>query len=582
MGNEELADILEEIAVYLNLNGENPFKVRAYENAARSIRHLTWPLAERYKPETGTLNVDIRGIGTGIKEKVIEILEKKESTLLQELKNQTPAGLPELLKIPGLGAKKIYALHKRFGITSSDELEKLAVEKKIREVEGFGPKSEKNILQGLKLLRNIQNRFYYSTGYHIAQQYLQYLQKQVSPLCMEFAGSLRRKKEVIGDIDIVIATSHPQVMNIFTSYSEVSEVLLKGNTKSSVILQNGIQVDLRNVSQKSFPYALNYFTGSREHNTRLRKIAQSKGYKLNEYGLFTEKGSPLLSSTEKDIYNHLGFPYILPELREDMGEFEYFKENESIRLVKKSDLKGLLHCHTPLSDGRIRLEEIISKAIEEGYEYLGISDHSQSAYYAGGLTEEKLYEQWAEIEELEGKYPDITLLKGIESDILPDGNLDYPPHILEQFDFIIASVHSHFNMSREKMTERVIRAIENPFTTILGHPTGRLLLQREPYSIDMPEILQACQKTGTWIEINGQPKRMDLDWRQVQKALSMGVALVITPDGHSEQMFEDIYYGVNVARKGWAQPTNIMNTLDAGEFMNSCRILRESKQRLHK
>ncbi len=575
--NEEIAGILEEVAVYLELNGENPFKVRAYENAARAIRSLSESLSDRYNAQTETLEIKIRGVGSGLEEKIIELLQKKELPLLEELKAQTPSSLLDILKIPGLGAKKVFALNKHLGISTPHELEEMAKKNKIRDLDGFGPKSEENILKGLALLDSVQNQYYYQDAADISRDMSSYLTENLPLDKIECAGSLRRKKEVIGDIDIVLSSRSMEVMDVFTSHPEIKEVLARGNTKSSVILKSGIQVDLRKVKQSSFPFALLYFTGSKEHNTRLRKIALEKGFKLNEYGLYDKKDTLIDCQDEAAIYKHLGLHYIPPELREDSGEFEYFKDNTNISLVQRKDIKGLIHCHTTMSDGRVPLQEIIQKAIKEGYEYIGISDHSRTAHYAGGLTVPQLEKQWAELEEYQQKYSDIRLLKGIESDILPDGNLDYPQDILEKFDFIIASVHSHFKMERQEMTDRIIKAIRNPYTTILGHPTGRLLLQRPPYAVDMEQVLHACRDSGTWIEINGQPKRMDLDWREVIKANDMGIKLVITPDGHSLQMFEDIPSAVNVARKGWTKPGSIMNTMSAGEFKEACLKLRKQK-----
>lgn len=582
MDNEEVAAILEEISIYLHLNGENPYKTRAYENAARTLQNLKTPLTELYSPQKKALTLKMRGIGTKLEETIVEILQNQSSSLLEELKAQTPAGLMDMLKISGLGAKKVYQLYKQLNIMTLHDLKQAAEKNKIRGLEGFGPKSEKNILEGLALLHSSQNRFYYKDAYHRARDYIAYLTQAVPTSEMAIAGSLRRKKEIIGDIDILSCRMSQKIMDLFTSYPRVQTILSQGKTKSSVILQDGIQVDLRLVDKKSFPYALNYFTGSKEHNIRLRNIAQKLGFTLNEYGLFDSNSHSLLCKDEKDIYKRLGLYYIPPELREDMGEIEHFQKNSTIHLVDRKDICGLVHFHTTMSDGRIPLEETIRLAISEGYTYLGLSDHSQTAYYAGGLTVTKLREQWAVIETLQKKYPGICLLRGIESDILADGNLDYSDDILEQFDFVIASVHSHFKMERTEMTNRIIQAIHNPYTTILGHPTGRLLLQRAPYQVDMWRILKACKQTGTWIEINSQPKRMDLDWREVKKAVNMNIKLVITPDGHDADMFEHMEYGINVARKGWCSPENIINTLSAQEFLQECQKLRKQKKTLKK
>ncbi len=579
MKNKDIAFIFRRIATYLELKGENQFKVRAYENASKIIESLTEELYEFLDPEKKELSLNIKGLGKSIKEKIVELLLTGKLEYYEKLKSEIPNGLLNMLRLPGLGAKKVKKIYDVFKITTIEELKKLAKEGKLRTLEGFGEKTENKILKAIEMYHG-ENRFFYSEGISIAKNIVNYLKKSLKIEKIEIAGSLRRKCETIGDIDILISTNDERTMDVFTSYELVKEVINKGKTKSSILLSNGLQVDLRKVDINEFPFALNYFTGSKAHNIHLRKIANSLGYKLNEYGLFyINTGKKAFCKTEEEIYKKLGLGYIPPELREDLGEFEYFKEYSSIRLIEFEDFKGTVHCHTTYSDGHLSLKECVKIALDLGLEYLGIADHSQTAYYAGGLTIDKLEKQWEEIDYLNSKYP-LRILKGIESDILPDGSLDYKEDILEKFDFVVASVHSKFNMTEKEMTERIIKAIKNPYTTILGHPTGRLLLQRPPYDVDLMKIIEVCAETHTIIEINGQPKRLDLDWRWVRKAIQMGVKIIITPDSHSREDLENnLFYGINIARKGWLTPEYTINALSTEEFLNLCQEIKNYKKK---
>ncbi len=556
MDKATVAKILEEISLLLELAGENPFKSRAYSQAARTIATLDEDL--RQLVETDTLK-KVKGIGTALDQKIKELVQTGKLLYYEELKASIPEGLFQLLRIPGLGPKKVKTLYDTLQISSIAELEYACKENRLIELKGFGIKTQENILKGIGQLKRYQGQYFYSEALSIARKLLESLSEIPGVSQASMAGSIRRCKEVVKDIDLVAASEQPElVIEGFTKLSSVDQVLGAGKTKASVRLDTGINADLRVVAPHEFPYALHHFTGSKEHNTAIRQLAKTKGLKVNEYGIF--RGEQLIEcADEAGLFETLGMAYIPPELREGYGEIEAAIKGELPKLIDANDIKGIYHVHTTYSDGSNSLEEIVLACRSMGYEYVGISDHSQSAFYANGLQVERLKKQWEEIDKLNEAYPDITILKGIESDIKADGSLDYDDQTLEQLDFVIASVHSGFRMTQEEMTARLIKAMAHPAVTMLGHPTGRLLLGREGYPLDLERVLEAALRHQVAVELNASPARLDLDWRYLKKAKEMGVLIAINPDAHRIGELEDVYYGVLIARKGWLEAKDVLN-----------------------
>ena len=545
---KNVAQILSEIAVLLELSGENPFKIRAYAEGARIIEAQDTPVSELVR--SGTLS-QIKGIGKTLSLQITQLIQEGFIPLHQELKAAFPEGVREMLQVPGLGPKKVKDLFEKLGIKSIGELEYACHENRLITLPGFGPKSQEKILLGIEQFKRFQGRFLFGEVYPLAVTLLEEIGHHPQTLQASLAGSLRRRKEIVKDMDLVAESAHPEeVMEFFTTLPLVDQIINHGPTKSSILTKSGIQADLRIVGPKQFPYALHHFTGSREHHMILRPRAKDLGYKLNEYGLF--KGEDILPcKNEEDIYRILKLDYIPPELREGWGEIEAAENHTLPVLVEDKDIRGAFHFHTQSSDGTPTLSQWVQAADQAGLKYLGISDHSQSAAYAGGLKIDQLEKQGAEIAALNQKQKKVHLFWGIESDILPDGSLDYSDKELARFDFVIASVHSRFNMTEAEMTRRIIRAMENPHTTMLGHPTGRLLLARDPYPVDMNQVLEAAAHNGVIIELNANPHRLDLDWRLMKKAKELGIKIAINPDAHHLDGLADISYGVGIARKGW-------------------------------
>lgn len=557
MDKRQVINIMNEIGVMLEIKGENFFKAKAYYDAARNLELIEEEIEMLVKE--GRLK-GRKGFGEALTAKITELVTTGRLEYYEKLKKEIPAGLLEMLKIPGLGPKKIKTLYDSLGITTIGELRYACLENRLVKLAGFGEKTQRKILEGIDNLGKYAGQYYYCHAMNLASELLKTLQESgLVARCSE-AGSLRRKKETVKDIDILASSDNAAgVMELFASHPLVSKVTSMGDTKASVILLDGMAADLRVVSDSEYPYALHHFTGSKEHNTAMRHMARREGIKMNEYGLF--KGDELIRcSTEEDIFRVFGMAYIPPELRENNGEIEAAKEGEIPELIKDEDIKGVIHVHTCYSDGLNSIEEMVKAAIARGYSYLGISDHSQSAYYAGGLKVDDIKRQHEEIGQLRLKYPNFNILKGIEVDILPDGSVDYDDEVLSWFDFVIASVHSYFKMDEDRMTERVIKAMKNKYVNILGHPTGRLLLSREPYKINMDEIIRTAAKENVVLEINANPQRLDLDWRFCKAAKELGCKFVISPDAHSPGGIDDIRYGVNVARKGWLTKDDVINT----------------------
>ena len=569
----DVGEVLEQIAQLLELKGENPFKIRAYTNAARALESLSEPLETLVAEERLG---EIEGIGKAITEKVTELVTTGRLPYYEELKASFPEGIFELFELQGLGAKKIKALHDQLGVSSLADLEQVCTEGKVAELVGFGAKTQTNLLKALADHRKHAGRFHINVVAELADALLSDLRAHEAVGQLESAGSFRRRKETIGDLDLLVSSNRPEeVSEFFIHHPLVEEVIVHGPTKSSVRLKNGPQCDLRVVKPEEFPFALVYFTGSKEHNIRLRSRALDHGWSLNEYR-FTPidevQGGEATPSihTEQELYKALGLDFIPPELREDKGEIKAAEEGTLPKLIEWSNLRGTFHCHTTASDGRNSLIEMARGAIALGLEYLGIADHSKSSYQAHGLDAARLAEQVAQIRELndstEFREAGFRLFAGTECDILKDGELDFPDEVLSSLDYVVASVHSSFTMGEAEMTKRLICAIENPYVTMLGHLTGRLLLSREPYAVNIPAVIEAAAETGTIIEINASPWRLDMDWRWWPLAKEKGVKCAINPDAHTVAGIEDLIYGVGIARKGWLTKDDVINCLPLGKI----------------
>ena len=556
--------MLEEMARMLELTGANVFKVIAYSNAAQAIESLPEDI-EKMVASKELLN--IHGIGKGIFKAIKQMLETGTFEEYEELRATIPHGLLEVMQIPGLGPKKVKAIHDKLGVASIDELEQAANDDKIAGLPGFGAKSQENILKGIERHRKYSERFLLSTAKSEAQALYEAVVEVPGIQRSMIGGSIRRHRETVRDIDILVSTDDAEpVMERFTTLPQVSRVVAKGPTKSSVTLKSGMNADLRVVHDNEYPFACHYFTGSKQHNTAMRGRAKKMGYKLNEYGLF-EDDKPTPCKDEEALFAKLGLDWVPPVLREATGEIEAAAEHALPKLVTEKDFKGIFHVHTNYSDGAATLEEMALGAKKLGMQYLGVSDHSKTAAYAGGMAVEKVLEQADEIARLNKTLDQFTILHGIESDILADGALDYPDDILERFDFVIVSIHSIFNLDEAAMTARMVEAIEHPCTSIVGHPTGRLLLGRDPYALDVNAVIDACAACGVAIEINSHPSRLDLDWRWARIARDKGVKIVVGPDAHTVKGMEDFRYGIGVAQKAWLEAGDVLNTLTAKQVM---------------
>jgi len=558
MTKGKLVEILEEIAMLLELSGENPFKSRAYSSAARNLEKVEDDVADLLKE--GKL-FEIQGIGDAIGKKISELLLTGRLDYYERLKASIPPGHLEMLKINGLGPRKIHALYKELGITTIGELEYACHENRLIELKGFSKKTQENILAGIERLKRYSERRLYGEVREEAQSLLLFLKDNKLVTEAGIAGSLRRGFETVKDIDLLAATMHPDVVGEFFAASDsVAGVVAHGETKVTVTLKSGIHADLRMVKPEEYPYALHHFTGSKEHNTAMRGRAKDLGFKMNEYGLFRGEQNVVCHS-EEEIFKMLDLPYIEPELRENMGEIEAAEKGVLPVLLRREDIRGIFHIHTSFSDGADSLESIAAAAKAMGLDCIGISDHSQSAFYAGGLKVEDINRQHALIDFLNKKMAPFHIFKGIESDIAPDGRLDYDDTILAEFDFVIAAVHSHFNMTEDEMTARICKALSNPHTTMLAHPTGRLLLSREPYAVNMLKVIEAAAQYGRILELNANPHRLDLDWRNCMIAKKKGVKIAVNPDAHSIAGLSHIDLGVKIARKGWLERGDCFNAL---------------------
>jgi len=567
MDKDKVAEILVEIGILLELKGENPFKTRAYANGARTIEGLNEPLA---KIVADKRLGEIKGIGEALEQKITELVETGKLKYYDELKASISPGLIEMLDISGLGPKKIQALSNNLGVDTVDKLEAACRAGKVAELAGFGEKTQANILEGIERKRTYASKHLLSDAWLAAEPLLDDLRQHPDVIRCSPAGSLRRFKEVIGDIDLLASSQNPlSVIDFFVSQTVIVKLLVKGETKASVILAGGLQCDLRVVSDAEFPFALAYFTGSKEHNIVMRQRAIQRGLRLNEYGLFrsqAETRDPKLlvpCRDEAEIFAKLDLVFVPPELREDHGEFSSAEKGELPNLVEWPDLRGALHNHSNWSDGHGTLAEIAEFMEELGLAYWAITDHSKASFQANGLDAQRLREQVAEIKKINEKFAaagrEFRLLTGTEVDILKD-KLDFDDDVLAGLEVVVASLHVPGSREAEN-TKRLIRAAENPYVHILGHLTGRLLLEREPYPVNVPAVIDACAATGTWIELNCNPRRLDLDWRHWPYAKSRGVKCVINPDAHRNAHAGFLRLGAGIARKGWLEPADVINTL---------------------
>jgi DNA polymerase (family 10) len=584
MTKEEIANVLERIATLLELKNENPFKIRAYTNAARAIETFGGNVSD-FQDEEAVAKIP--GIGKSIALKIKELAASGSLKYLEELGTQFPPGILELFGLPGLGAKKIKALYDQLGISSIEQLQKACEQGRVAELPGFGQTTQQKLCDAIQKRAAHAGSFQFGQIATEAETLRSELAAHSEALQVDIAGSYRRRKEILHDLDFLVATKNPEaIMKFFVSHPLVESIIAQGPTKSSVRLGSGVQCDLRVVSTAEYPFALAYFTGNKEHNIELRSRALQRGWTLNEYRLAPvpidskAKKKPQVKTIpevrdETDLYRAVDLDYIPPELRENWGEFQAAEKHSLPKLIEKENLRGTFHCHTIASDGHNSIEEMAEAAQALGLDYLGIADHSRSSIQAHGIDETKLSSQITEIRKLNKKLNGFRIFAGIECDILRDGLLDLPDEILSKLDYVIVSVHSVFNLTEAEMTARVIRAIENRFVTILAHPTGRLLLRRDPYQIDIPAVLDAAARTGTWVELNAAPKRLDLDWRWWPLAKQKGVKCVINPDAHRTERLQDLWFGIGIARKGWLTKDDVMNCLPLAKMETALRAKRE-------
>ncbi|HHY42912.1 MAG TPA: DNA polymerase/3'-5' exonuclease PolX [Thermoanaerobacterales bacterium] len=573
MRNFEVAFIFNDIADILEIKGENFFKIRAYRKAAHIIENLPFEIEELARKSQLQ---EIEGIGKALEEKIREIINTGTCRYYEELRKDFPRGLVEMLKIPGLGAKKIKVIYDNLGISSIEELEKAARAHKLRALPGMGVKTEQSILKGIQTLKGQGDRVLLAIALPVANRIVDILSSIKEITNIGIAGSLRRKKDTVKDIDIVVAAKKPDALaKDLLKLPIISEVIAQGPTKISVMLNMGIQLDLRVVKPHEFYSAMQHFTGSKEHNAKLRSIALKNGYTLNEYGIFEkESGEVFCPKSEEELYSKFGMPYIIPELREDRGEIEAALLDNLPDVVKLEDIRGDLHVHSNFSDGISSIEAIAEKAKALGYEYIAITDHSKSLRIARGLDERRLREQLEIIKDLNAKSKGIRILTGIEVDILTDGSLDLGDDILKELDVVIASVHSGFKQDQKTLTSRIVKACYNPYVNIIAHPTGRILNGRAPYDVDMDSVLEAAAQTGTVLEINSSPDRLDLNDVYVKRAMEKGIKIAINTDAHSSEALTDIMYGIWVARRGWLTAENIINTFSLEKLLEFLKVMK--------
>ena len=574
MTNRDVAGFLERIGEILEIRGENPFKARAYYNAARTIDGLGEDINKIVSD--GELS-DLPGFGETLTAKVTQLVVSGRMDYFDEISDGLPDGLLDLLAVPDVGPKKVKLFYEKLGVKSVDELEAAARAGKLAELPGMGEKSQEKILKGIAGRKEHAGRWLLSQAVPLAHRLLAEVEKIKGVSRASLGGSIRRMRETIGDVDILVsAKDGPSVVKAFAGLDGIERVLASGDTKGSAVFSPGIQVDVRVVEDASYAAAQHYFTGSKQHNVRMRQLAKDKGWKLNEYGLF--RGDRMLpTKTEKALFARFGMDYIEPELREDAGEIEAAQKHELPSLVALEDLRGAFHLHSNASDGAMTIEQLASQAKSRGYSYLTLSDHSKAVVVANGLDVERVKRQWRDIDAANRKTRGMTILRSIEVDIKKDGSLDYDDETLGGFDCRIAAVHSSFTMSSKDMTARIVKAVSHPRTDILAHPSGRLLLEREAYAVDMDAVLEACARNNVAVEINAQPSRLDLDWRFIRKARELGCKFAIGLDAHHKEDFDYAVFGVAAARKGWLGKGDVLNCLTAAQFKKWLASRREKR-----
>ncbi|KMQ50509.1 DNA polymerase III [Chitinispirillum alkaliphilum] len=570
--NAEIARQFNMYADLLEIKGENPFRIRAYRNGARVVSSLSENVVDLI--QRGVDLSSLPGIGKDLAAKIEQIVRSGRLEVLESMKEHFSPELVEFMAIVGLGGKRTAAIHSSLGVQTLEQLEKAALEHKICKLPGFGEKIEKSILEGIQKARVKGKRVLLKEASQIAHFYLDYLQGSEAFLQVTAAGSYRRKKESVGDLDILaICKNVSDAVEHFCSYPEVSKILSRGQKKSSVLLRGGMQVDLRIIEKSSFGAALHYFTGSKAHNISMRRRGIRRGLKVNEYGIFRGE-EKIAGEDEEEVYSALGLPWIEPELREDRGEIEAAQEQKLPVLVKRSDIRGDLHVHTNYTDGRASLEQMVEGAIRQGYSYVAITDHSKRITIANGMDERRLRGQLERIDKLNQSLSGFTILKGIEVDILEDGSLDLPDSVLKELDIVVCSVHSRFNLSSDKQTERIKRAMENRYFNIFAHPTGRLINRREPYLYDHNQIFITAGQRGCFLEVNSSPDRLDATDSMCHRAREAGVRFSVSTDAHAQGDYDNIGLGIGQARRGWLEASDVINTLSVGELK---RILSEAR-----
>lgn len=557
--NSDVAELFNETADLLEVKGANPFQIRAYRNAAMTVKNLSGNVGDMIKQ--GKDLTEYPGIGKDLAGKIKQIVETGNFDKLKDLRKEVPQELSRLMKISGLGGKRVKKIYEELDISTVDDLEQAAQKKKIRSLEGFGEKTEQSILEGIERIKQTKGRTPLNIAEEIINPLIEYLKKDKKVKDIEVAGSNRRRKETVGDVDILVTVKKgSEVMDRFVEYEDVQKVISKGETRSSVLLRSDFQVDLRVVPRVSYGAALIYFTGSKNHNIAVRKIGVKKGLKINEYGVFKDDDR-VAGKTEQEVYKKIGLDFIPPELREDRGEVEAAKKGKLPKPVDIQDIRGDLHMHTKLTDGHYTLEEMINASKNLGYEYIAVSEHSKHVSVAGGIDAKQLAKRNEEIDRINEKLKDIVVLKSIEVDILEDGTLDLPDSILKELDITTCSIHYKFNLSKEKQTQRVLKAMDNPYFNILGHPTGRMINERSPYEIDMEKILKAAKEKNCIMELNAHPIRLDINDIYCKRAKEMGVKIAISTDAHSISDLRYMSYGVGQARRGWMEKNDVINTM---------------------
>ena len=565
MKNREIALMFSDIAAILEIKEDNVFKIRAYRKAALNLEGLTRDVAELTHKEL----LEIPGVGADLAAKIEEYLQTGSMAMHDKLKEEIPAGVFALLAVPDLGPKTAKTIYDAIGVASLDELEQAAIEHRLIGIRGIQQKTEENILKGIAAVKRGRERRPLGRMLPAAQDIVEALKKEVPVGRIEVAGSIRRRSDSIKDIDIVATSPDPSaVMDAFVNLPQVHTISMRGPTRASVIVREGVQVDLRVVESASFGAALAYLTGSKAHNVRLREMAVKRGLKINEYGIFRDEDNQRLGGeNEEDVYRLLDLPFIAPELREDRGEIEAAIAGKLPRLVTLADIRGDLHVHSKWSDGAHTISELVEAAQKRGLSYIALTDHSQGLAIARGLTVERLMEQGREIKAFNQEKKGFRVLHGTEMDIQGDGTLDFPDKVLKKLDIVIASIHSGFAQPKEKITARIVAAMRNPWVSIIAHPTGRVIGEREAYEVDMEEVLRVARETGTALEINSYPLRLDLNDKYVRRAKELGVAIVINSDTHYSNQFDTLSYGISVAQRGWLENGDVLNTLEAPELL---------------